>query len=167
MCVNIIAMTEDQEAQEAQKYYNETRHDEKEYNKRKDHILQNGILCKLQFQADYTHTSWDPFYSLKVTFPPNFKHLLKKEAVKTKEASSSGFHISLGNRSSFNDNAGMLAELNGIWWKYHEPKAELLKHLYIANSGTIIIDKPDPVYFDLVNVVKHGTGKANIHISLD
>ena len=157
-------MTEDQEAQN---HWNETRHDEKEFNKRKEQILQNGILCKLQFQADYVHTPWDPFYSLKVTFPPNFKHLIKPEAVETKKETSSGFHISIGNRSAFNDNAGMLAELKGLWWKYEHPQPEHMKHVFVAKSGTISIEKPDTLYYQLIKLVKHGTGKAYIHISLD
>ena len=149
------------------KEWNESRYDPKEFDARKQNILDNGILCKLQFQSDYEHTPWDPFYSLKVTFPPNFKHLVKPEAVAKKEATSSGFHISLGNRSKFTDNTGMLRELNGLWYKYEHPQPEHLKHVWIAKSGTISIEKPDPLYYQLIKLVKHGTGIAYIHISLD
>ena len=154
-------------ADEDQKHWNETRHDSKEYEKRKEQILQNGILCKLQFQEDYEHTPWDPFYSLKVIFPPNFKHLIKPEAGTKKEELSSGFHISPGSRSAFNDNTGMLRELKGLWWKYEVPQPEHLRHVWVAKSGTISIEKPDPLYYQLIKLVRHGTGKAYIHISLD
>ena len=162
MSCKVIEMTD-----EDKRYWNETRYDSKEYEKRKEQILQNGILCKLQFQEDYEHSQYDPFYSLKVVFPPNFKHLIKPEAVAQKEALSSGFHISLGYRSAFNDNEGMLRELKGLWWKYEQPRPEHLKHVWIANSGTISIERPDPLYYHLIKLVKHGTSKAYVHISLD
>ena len=162
MSCKVIEMSD-----EAQKQWNETRYDSNEYEKRKQNILDSGILCKLQFQEDYEHSSYDPFLSLKVIFPPNFKHLIKPEAAANKEALSSGFHISLGYRSAFNDNEGMLRELRGLWWKYEHPRPELMKHVWIAQSGTMSIVKPDPLYHYLVKLVKHGTGKSDVHISLD
>ena len=153
---------------EATKYWNQTRHDTNEYNKRTTNIEEQGILCKLQFQQDTTHSSvTDPFYYLRVTFPPNFKHLIKPEAVKQKEETPTGFHISLGNKTNFDDNYYLQNELKHIQQKYHQPQTILIKHMYVARSSVINIIPPDPLYYELKNLVYQGTWKNDVHISLD
>ena len=154
--------------EEGQLHWDRTRYPEAEYNRRKDNIEKHGIHCKLQWFADTDHSGpHDPFYVLRVTFPEGFEHMIKPEAVHTKERKSSGFHISLGNRSNFHDNKGMLRELTGIYRKYKEPREVFIKHLWIAPSSVINVLHNDDLYKELADVVYHGTWKKDVHISMD
>ena len=148
---------------EAKQTWNITHHDENEYNKRKEQMTEQGILCKLQFNES---NDKDPFYSLLVIFAPEFKHLIKPSAVTAKTTTNSNFHISLGYKTSFNDNTGMLRALQGIQQKYEHPTLTLIKHIHIANSSVINILPTDPLYRELNPLVYHGTYR-HPHISMD
>ena len=128
----------------------------------------HGIHCKLQWYAD-TESSGrdDPFYVLKVEFQPGFEHLINPQVVKTKEATSTGFHISLGKRSAFHDNRGILRELSGIYHKYKDGRHAFIKHVSVAPSSVINIEPNDALYKELIDVVYHGTWKHAPHISMD
>ena len=149
-------------------HFNNTRKPPQEHEHIKQQIEAHGIHCKLQWYAD---TEWngrdDPFYVLKVSFQPGFEHLIKEQAVKAKEATSTGFHISLGNRSAFHDNRGILRELSGIYHKYKDGRHVFIKHVRVAPSSVINIESKDALYKELIDVVWHGTWKPDVHISMD
>ena len=144
-----------------------TRKPPEDHERIKKDIEQKGIHCSLQWHADMEHNSNDPFYVLKVIFQPDFEHLIKPHAVKAKESLSSGFHISLGHRSAFHDNRGLLRELKGIYNKFKSAREVYLKHVSVADSSVINIQPNDELYKELSNVVYHGTWKHQPHISMD
>ena len=148
-------------------HWNATRKGEQEYEQIKHNIEQQGLNVKLQWHADASRNPNDPFYSLRVSFPESFEHLLRPEAVAAKEQTSSGFHISLGHRSSFHDNMGILRELNGLYTKYKQPKEVRIKCVRVAPSSVINIDPHDKLYRELSKIVYHGTWKLDPHISMD
>ena len=154
--------------EESIQHFNNTRKTPDEHERIKQDIEAHGIHCKLQWYAD---SEWsgkdDPFYVLKVSFQPGFEHLLQPHAVETKEATKTGFHISLGSRSMFHDNRGLLRELSGIYNKYKEGRHVFIKHVSIAPSSVINIEPNDALYKELHDVVYHGTWKHVPHISMD
>ena len=119
----------------------------------------------------YADTVWsgrdDPLYVLKVSFQPGFEHLIQPHAVKTKEETNTGFHISLGKRSAFHDNRGILRELTGICHKYKDGRQVFIKHVKVAPSSVINIEPNDELYKELKGIVWHGTWKHDVHISMD
>ena len=154
--------------EESVRHFNNTRKAPNEYERIKQDIEAKGIHCKLRWYAD---TEWsgrdDPFYVIRVSFQPNFEHLIQSHAVQVKESSSTGFHISLGKRSAFHDNRGILRELSGIYNKYKEGREVFIKHVMIAPSSVINIEPNDALYKELIDVVWHGTWKRDVHISMD
>ena len=154
--------------EEKEKHFKDTRKEPEEHERIKQQMERDGIHCRLQWFADIEHSGRDdPFYVLKVTFAPDFEHLIKPLAVKVKEATSSGFHISLGNRSNFQDHKGVLRELKGIYNRYRHPKEVFIRHMYVAPSSVINVLHNDPLYKELADVVYHGTWKRDVHICMD
>ena len=154
--------------EESVRHFNNTRKPPNEHERIKQDIEAHGIHCKLKWYAD---TEWygrdDPFYVLKVSFQPGFEHLIQPHAVQTVETRGTGFHISLGRRSKFHDDRGMLRELSGIYHKYKDGRHVFIKHANVAPSSVINIEPNDALYKELASVVKHGTLKDKPHISMD
>ena len=154
--------------EESVRHFNNTRKPPNEHERIKQDIEAHGIHCKLQWYAD---TKWsggdDPFYVLKVSFQPSFEHLIQPHAVQTKESTSTGFHISLGKRSAFHDNRGILRELTGLYHKYKGGIHVYIKHVNVAPSSVINIESNDALYKELKDVVYYGTWKRDVHISMD
>jgi hypothetical protein len=72
--------------EEMMKHSNDTRKPPEEHERIKQDIEQKGLQCKLQWHADTEHNSNDPFYVLRVSFQPDFEHLLQPHAAKAKTA---------------------------------------------------------------------------------
>ena len=146
----------------------ETRKNPREYARIKTQIETNGIHCKLFWQRD---VQWggqsNPFFSLGVIFPSEFEHLINPRALKAKDRTSSGFHISLGNRDKFKDHRDYLDLMLSIYKKYKVPKEVYIRHVWVGSGSSLNVGEDDPLYKELHDLVKRGTGTSHVHISAD
>ena len=149
-------------------HWTKTRHKDEEYYKRVDLIQKEGITCTLQWQ-ETVHEGYDPrnpFFSLRVTFPPGFPHLIVPEAQKEKEATLESYHISIGPKFNFYDNDAIWRRLSHVWEMFEEPVEHHFKHVWVSSGGTYMLEEPDALVSEIKDVVKHGTQREP-HISLD
>ena len=150
-------------------WWAKTRHPEQEYNRRKAIIERDGIWCNLRWQETVwpEHDERYPFYSLRVEFPPDFRHLIVQEAQDAKEALPEGYHISIGNKWAFIDNAKMLRRLSAIYLRFRDPVIHHFEHVRVTSGSAYELLGPDSVVWAIKDVVQFGTGKKDPHISLD
>jgi hypothetical protein len=150
-------------------HWEKTRHKEEEYNRRVANIERDGITCTLQWQ-ETVHEGYDtrnPFFSLRVTFPPRFQHLIVPEAQREKEATKESYHISIGNKFNFYDNDRMYRRLDTVFRRFRHPVTHHFANVRVTSGSTYELKEPDAIVWEIKDVVKHGTGKNEPHISLD
>jgi hypothetical protein len=61
----------------------------------------------------------------------------------------------------------MLRRLEGIYKKYKVPREVHIRDVWISSGSAYSVGDDDPLYKELIDVVKFGTGKKHVHISVD
>lgn len=147
-----------------EEYWNATHYPEVEYNRRKQNIEQNGLQTRLQWQE--TGDPKNPFYSLRVAFPPEFEHLILPGAQIIKEQSPESYHISLGTKASFYSSNRWKHQIHKLKQKYLLPVAHHFQNVSVSYNGVYMLEEPSEVLREIRGAIKKGTGREP-HISLD
>jgi hypothetical protein len=143
-----------------------------QYEARKEEIYQNGI-GQVVMRPQLTGN----LYSLRVMFPPGFRHLTNQYGqMKKLQDNAAGYHISLGYWRDVQKNPELRNAMNAFLMKYYDTTlenidipsdvAEEFNWVKVGGGSTYEINDDTEFANDLRDLVKLGTGKTP-HISLD
>jgi hypothetical protein len=139
---------------------------DEEFNNRKHNIEADGVEAIIEWQE----THWiphDPFYSLRVTFSDDFRHVTLPHAQRAKLATDDSYHITIGNKSAYYRKHNWEKRVRDMRQKYLIPKKHHFKNVRVSNGGSYMLGGPDEVVDDLLGLFQKGTGKDELHISTE
>ena len=154
-----------------------TRIPKRQYDERVQELEQHG-LGEVMLTPQVGDDGW--FYSLKVDFPPGFRHLTSPETQQKKLATPAGYHISLTYRRELEQNEAHKAQMNAFLQEHFgmnngiadigqvPGKRFILPNITVSKSGGVYqLDGNRPFERDLHALTQIGTGRNGLpHISV-
>ena len=154
-----------------------TRIPKRQYDERVQELEQHG-LGEVRLTPQVGDDGW--FYSLKVDFPPDFRHLTNQATQQKKLATPENYHISLTYRRQLEQNEAHRAQMNAFLKEYFgmnngiedigkvPGKTFILPNISVSKSGGIYqLTGGRKFEDDLYALTKIGTGRDGLpHISL-
>jgi hypothetical protein len=166
-------LTEKQSARQGMENWHATRLPKRDYHDRKWEIEHDGI-GRVRLTPQITGS----LISLRVEFPPGFKHLTNLHGQTLKAEQASGYHISLAYTSGVDKNPELRNLLNTFLRRYFDMdgvgdigkvsgKFFNFPNVRVSRGSTYELSGDDDFANDLRTLVLAGTNKEEPHISLD
>jgi len=146
---------------EAMKHWQETRLHKRDYDARREQIEEEG-LGNVRLTPQITGN----LISLRVEFPPEFRHLTNVEGQNQKAKTNANYHISLAYTPDVERDPKLQERLNAFLKQYFGRDVELRNIRVTAKGGGYELEGGTQFEHDLNLLVNAGTGKKS-HISLD